>query len=107
MRLFRAILFLIICSAVTSTVAQTKAELEARRKEIQKEIASINSILISTQEREKSLLEEVEGLQLQIKSTEKLIRVYNQEANLITQNIDENTLKIDRLRTDLEQLRND
>ncbi len=107
MRLFRAILFLIICSAVTSTVAQTKAELEARRKEIQKEIASINSILISTQEREKSLLEEVEDLQLQIKSTEKLIRVYNQEANLITQNIDENTLKIDRLRTDLEQLKND
>lgn len=107
MRLFRAILFLIICSAVTSTVAQTKAELEARRKEIQKEIASINSILVSTQEREKSLLEEVEDLQLQIKSTEKLIRVYNQEANLITQNIDENTLKIDRLRTDLEQLKND
>ena len=107
MRFFRAILFLIICSAVTSTVAQTKAELEARRKEIQKEIASINSILISTQEREKSLLEEVEDLQLQIKSTEKLIRVYNQEANLITQNIDENTLKIDRLRTDLEQLKND
>ncbi|MGB2087092.1 MAG: murein hydrolase activator EnvC family protein [Psychroflexus salarius] len=107
MRFFRAILFLIICSAVTSTVAQTKAELEARRKEIQKEIASINSILVSTQEREKSLLEEVEDLQLQIKSTEKLIRVYNQEANLITQNIDENTLKIDRLRTDLEQLKND
>ncbi|QSS97917.1 murein hydrolase activator EnvC family protein [Psychroflexus sp. ALD_RP9] len=107
MRFFRAILFLIMCSAATSTVAQTKAELEARRKEIQKEIASINSILVSTQEREKSLLEEVEDLQLQIKSTEKLIRVYNQEANLITQNIDKNTLKIDRLRTDLEQLKTD
>lgn len=92
---------------VTSAMAQTKAELEARRQAIQKEIASINKILVSTQKKETSLLQEVEDLQLQISSTEKLIRVYNQEANLITQSINDNTIKIERLRNDLEQLKDD
>lgn len=107
MRLKLSIFCIVLFCTITSVLAQTKTELEARRKAIQEEITSINRILISTQNKEKSLLEEVEDLQLQISSTEKLIRVYNQEANLITQSINENTLKIDRLRTDLEQLKTD
>ncbi|MDN6280234.1 MAG: peptidoglycan DD-metalloendopeptidase family protein [Psychroflexus sp.] len=103
----RFFIFFILFTASAGLFAQTKSELEARRKEIQKEITEINKILVSTQQKEKSLLEEVEEIQLRIKSVEKLVRVYNQEANLITQSINENSNKIDRLRSDLSNLKED
>lgn len=103
----RFFIFFLLFSVSSVVFAQTKAELEARRLEIKKEIADINKILVSTQQREKSLLEEVEEIQLRITSVEKLVRVYNQEANLITQNINENANRIDRLRTDLSNLKED
>lgn len=103
----RFFIFFILFTASAGLFAQTKSELEARRKEIQKEITEINKILVSTQQKEKSLLEEVEEIQLRIGSVEKLVRVYNQEANLITQSINENSNKIDRLRSDLSSLKED
>lgn len=103
----RFFIFFMLFTASAGLFAQTKSELEARRKEIQKEIIEINKILVSTQQKEKSLLEEVEETQIRIRSVEKLVRVYNQEANLITQSITENSNKIDRLRSDLSNLKED
>lgn len=51
----RFFIFFILFTASAGLFAQTKSELEARRKEIQKEITEINKILVSTQQKEKSL----------------------------------------------------
>ncbi|WP_317172078.1 murein hydrolase activator EnvC family protein [Salinimicrobium oceani] len=84
-----------------------REELEQRRLELQQEIARINNLRTSNLKKEKSILTEVEDLQQQIRSTENLIRVTNQQANLLTREINTNQNKISALRKELEQLKVD
>jgi murein hydrolase activator len=84
-----------------------REELEQRRLELQQEISRINSLRTSNLKKEKSILTEVEDLQQQIRSTENLIRVTNQQANLLTREINTNQNKIGELRRELEQLKED
>jgi septal ring factor EnvC (AmiA/AmiB activator) len=88
-------------------MSQTREELETKRQEIQQEIDEINSIIKTTESKGKSALGEYEDLQKRIKATERLIQVNNQEANLLTREINTNANKIDRLRNELEQLKAD
>lgn len=87
--------------------ANKREELEQRRLELQQEISRINSLRTSNLRKEKSILTEVEDLQQQIRSTENLIRVTNQQANLLTREINSNQNKIGELRKELEQLKED
>lgn len=87
--------------------AEKREELEQRRLELQEEIRRINSLRTSNLKKEKSILTEVEDLDQQIRSTENLIRVTNQQANLLTREINTNQTKIGQLRKELEQLKED
>ncbi|UZH56595.1 peptidoglycan DD-metalloendopeptidase family protein [Salinimicrobium tongyeongense] len=84
-----------------------REELEQRRLELQQEIKRINSLRTSNLKKEKSILTQVEDLDQQIRSTEKLIRVTNQQANLLTREINTNQNRIGELRKELEQLKED
>jgi len=84
-----------------------REELEQRRLDLQQEIKRINSLRTSNLKKEKSILTEVEDLDQQIRSTEKLIRVTNQQANLLTREINTNQNRIGTLRKELEQLKED
>lgn len=107
MKYFRYILLFLTLILSFSFQAQTREELEAKRQEIQKEIDEINSIITTTESKGRSALSEFEDLQKRIKATERLIQVNNQEANLLTREINANAYKIDRLRNELEQLKAD
>ncbi len=85
----------------------TKEDLEERRLELREEIRKINSLRSSNKLREKSVLTEVEDLDRQIRTTEKLIKVTNQQANLLTRDINSNTNKIQQLRKELVKLKED
>jgi septal ring factor EnvC (AmiA/AmiB activator) len=85
----------------------TKEDLEQRRLELREEIQKINSLRSSNKLREKSVLTEVEDLDRQIRTTEKLIKVTNQQANLLTRDINSNTTKIQQLRKELVKLKED
>jgi len=85
----------------------TKEGLEERRLELREEIQKINSLRSSNKLREKSVLTEVEDLDRQIRTTEKLIKVTNQQANLLTRDINSNTSKIQQLRKELVKLKED
>ena len=75
--------------------AQTNREdLEKRRIELRNEITRINELRISNQKKQRSVLGQVEDLNQQIKSTEDLIKLTNQQANLLTREINTNTNKI-------------
>lgn len=88
--------------------AQTnREELEKRRIELRNEISRINELRISNQKKERSVLGQVEDLNQQIKSTEDLIKLTNQQANLLTREISTNTNKIGELRKELEKLKED
>ena len=85
----------------------TREDLEERRLELREEIQKINSLRSSNKLREKSVLTQVEDLDRQIRTTEKLIKVTNQQANLLTRDINSNANKIQQLRKELVKLKED
>ena len=107
MKSLQYITFLVLLSVSLVSVAQTRKELEAKRQAIQQEINEINSIIENTESKSQSALGEYEDLQKRIKATERLIQVNNQEANLLTREINSNANKIDRLRNEMEKLKAD
>lgn len=107
MRFSRYILLFLGLTLGFSAFSQTREELEAKRQAIQKEIDEINTIIKTTASKGQSALSEYEDLQKRIQATERLIQVNNQEANLLTREINANANKIDRLRTELAQLKAD
>lgn len=82
-------------------------ELEEKRQAILEEIKQINSLLFKTKKEEKSVLSQVEDLNQRIAATENLIRVTNQQANLLTRNINDNIDKITVLRDELKVMKAD
>lgn len=95
--------------AVPSAFSQVdkQKELEEKRRAILEEIKQINSLLFKTKKEEKSVLSQVEDLNQRISASENLIRVTNQQANLLTRNINENINKISSLREELKLMKAD
>jgi len=82
-------------------------ELEEKRISILNEIKQINSLLFKTQGEKKSVLSQVEDISQRISARENLIRVTNQQANLLTRNINDNLQKMEQLRDELKELKVD
>lgn len=85
----------------------TKEDLEQRRLELREEIRRISDLRNSNKKKEISVLTQVEDLDRQIRTTENLIRVTNQQANILTRDINTNTNKMQQLRKELEKLKDD
>ena len=81
--------------------------LEAQRKQLQKEIKQMNALLFSNTKKRKSALSQVEDLAVKINLRQRLIRVTNEEANRLSQQIKINQRDIDRQQKALEQLKQD
>lgn len=96
-------LFLLTLFAVTCTFGQSKKQqqLESKRQAILKEITEINSLLSDNKSEKTSLLTKIEDVNLKIKVRKKLIQITNQQANLLTREIKDNSQKIDLLEADL------
>ncbi|OAD91132.1 peptidase M23 [Aequorivita soesokkakensis] len=110
MKPFRTYLFLFVCLVtVSNAFAQPdkQKELEEKRQAILEEIKQINSLLFKTKKEEKSVLSQVEDLNQRISATENLIRVTNQQANLLSRNINDNITKISSLREELKVMKAD
>ncbi len=98
--------FLLIGSANLYS-QNSREDLEERRIQLREEIQKINNLRSSNKKKEKSVLTEVEDLDRQIRTTENLIKVTNQQANLLTRDISSNSAKIQTLRKELESLKED
>jgi septal ring factor EnvC (AmiA/AmiB activator) len=110
MKPFRTYLFSFVCLVtVSNAFAQPdkQKELEEKRQAILEEIKQINSLLFKTKKEEKSVLSQVEDLNQRISATENLIRVTNQQANLLSRNINDNITKISSLREELKVMKAD
>ena len=88
-----------------SSQTREQKALEARREQLQEEIRQINSLLFQKAREKKNVLSEVEDLHQKIKVREALIRVTNQQANLLNRQISTNLKEIDGLRSELESLK--
>lgn len=88
--------FILLFFSSTFIFAQDgkQKELEARRLEITREIQQINKLLASNKSKKKSQVSQIENLSLKISARENLIKVTNQQANLLTREINNNQKQI-------------
>ena len=104
------LLLLLLFFGNFSAVAQPgnkQQQLEKQRERILNDIKKINTLLFKTRGVKKTILSEVEDINQRIKAQENLIRVTNQQANLLTRNINENLTQISVLRNELQSLKED
>jgi len=87
--------------------AQSKKqkELEERRQELRHEIEQINSLLFQERKEQKSILSVVEDLSYKVTVRRNLISITNQQANLLTRQINDNQNRITQLRDKLKLLK--
>ncbi|TMM58898.1 peptidase M23 [Maribacter algarum] len=92
-----------------TTTAQTNEQkaLEAKRERLQTEIRDINRLLFAEKKERGTILDQMEALDKKINVRQQLIRVTNQQSNLLNRQINANIKKITKLREDLKILKND
>tara|TARA_A100001011_G_scaffold400200_1_gene513146 strand:- start:2992 stop:4155 length:1164 start_codon:yes stop_codon:yes gene_type:complete len=81
--------------------------LETQKKRLQAEIKQINSLLFKNTKQEKSVLSQVEDLNVKILVRTDLVNVNKQQANLLTLQINVNQRNITNFRKELELLKKD
>ncbi|MBT8184665.1 MAG: peptidoglycan DD-metalloendopeptidase family protein [Eudoraea sp.] len=91
----------------TICLAQTNEQkaLEAKREKLQNEIAQINRLLFAEKKQKGTILDQMEGLDQKINVRQQLIRVTNQQSNLLNRQINANIRNIAKLREDLDILK--
>ena len=87
--------------------SKQQKELEAQRIRLKKEIKQINTILFKNSKTRKNALTEVEDLQVKLNVRSELIKVTNQQANLLTSKIRINEKNISVQRKELEDLKSE
>ncbi len=104
----------LVCFLVISTLlsidaafAQTNEQkaLEAKREQLQKEIGEINRLLFAEKKERGNVLDQMEALDKKINVRQQLIRVTNQQSNLLNRQINANIRNISKLRDDLKGLK--
>jgi septal ring factor EnvC (AmiA/AmiB activator) len=99
-----AILF---CGLIGFSQNNKQKELESRRQELRREIQKINALRAENKSKEKSELSLIEDFNYKISVLSNLIKVTNQQANIVTREINSNQKRITDLRAELEQLKED
>lgn len=101
--------FMVLCMAPEIAFAQTEEQrsLEAKREKLQNEIRDINRLLFAEKKERGSVLDQMEALDKKISVRQQLIRVTNQQSNLLNRQINANIKNISKLRGDLKTLKDD
>ncbi len=81
--------------------------LEAKRERLQKEIKEINRLLFAERREKGDVIEQMEALDKKINVRQELIRLTNQQSNLLNRQINVNIRAISKLREDLKLLKDD
>jgi len=100
------LVFTFLC--FTSSIIAQKSkrdQLEERRLELRQEITKINALLSKSTDKQKSKATLVEDLNYKINVRKNLIKVTNEQANLLTREINVNQNKISDLNKELEILK--
>lgn len=95
---------LFISVSVHSQTNEQKA-LETKRERLQKEIKEINRLLFAEKKEKGNVLDQMESLDKKINIRQQLIRVTNQQSNLLNRQINANIRNIGKLRDDLKTLK--
>lgn len=98
---------LLLANGVGFSQNKKQKELEERRQELRQEINKINQLQQENKSKEKSQLSLIDNYNYKISILNNLISVTNQQANLLTREINSNQKKITKLRDELKALKED
>ena len=98
-------IFLFLLLATAWGQENRQAKLEAQRKQLRAEIKQINTLLFTNKKQKKNALTEIEDLAVKIGLRQRLIKVTNEEANRLTQQISVNQRTITRQEKELKDLK--
>jgi len=101
------LVYIILTGLLSSLEAQTKAELEERRKKALSEISYVDELLKSTAREKDESMNAVKIIGKKLNLRESVISDMRQEIDLLTGRIELNTLAIDMMERDLQDLKND
>ncbi len=104
-RFFTLIFGFLVFAGSAQTSEQRK--LEAKRNRLQNEIKEMNRLLFAEKKERGNVLEQMDALDRKINISQELVRVTNQQSNLLNRQINANVRKIGKLREDLELLKTD
>ncbi|MFS4455268.1 murein hydrolase activator EnvC family protein [Maribacter sp. 2304DJ31-5] len=79
--------------------------LEEKREQLQNEIRNINRLLFAEKKERGSVLDQMEALDKKITVRQQLIRVTNQQSNLLNRQINTNIRNIGKLRSELREIK--
>ncbi len=96
---------LMLNCAISFSQSNEQKALEAKRAKLQNEIEQINRLLFAEKKQKGTILDQMEGLDQKINVRQQLIRVTNQQSNLLNRQINANIRNIAKLREDLEILK--
>ena len=102
---FITLFALILLTTAVSAQSKKQQELEERRQELRREIRQINSLLSKNKSKKQSQLSLIEDLNYKVSVRRNLIKITNQQANLLTREINDNQDKITELRDELVTLK--
>ena len=103
---FYFILFTLL-SNIGVSQAQTRKELEEKRKRIKQEIVKVNKLLFTEQKKEKNALDALDDLNKKIDTRKEYIESINKEVTLLSSEIKENQDQINKLIKELTALKKD
>ena len=107
-RFYTTLVFAILMSCFTvSAQSDKQKKLEQQRQQIIKEMKQINALLFTKKKEEKSAITLIEDLNYKVNVRKNLIRITNEQANLLTREINSNQKEITSLRTQLQELKED
>ena len=98
---------LVILASTQMQAQKNQAQLEERRQALQKEIDQINNFVVKGRTEQKSILAQIEELDLKLKVRQDLIEVTNDQINWLTRQIANNQAEITRLRKELLKRKED
>ena len=102
---FFILLIFLVSSSVIFSQNNKQKELETRRQELRREIQKIAELRSENKSKEKSQLSLIENFNYKISVLNNLIKVTNQQANLLTRAMNSNQKQITALRNKLKQLK--
>jgi septal ring factor EnvC (AmiA/AmiB activator) len=101
------LIFILVIIPLKSSFAQTKAELEEKRKATLDEIGYVDNMLKTTAKRKEESMNEIKIIGNKLSLRETVIRGMRAEINLLNERIDLNTTAINMMEGDLVDLKND
>ena len=107
-KLQHSILFLLLVTTMIcfGQTSEQKA-LEEKREQLQSEIRDINRLLFAEKKEKGNVLDQMEALDKKITVRQQLIRVTNQQSNLLNRQINTNIRNIGKLRQELQEIKDE